>query len=330
MRYLKLLSIIILITLLSCNNSESNTVETIESLNSLLEADPHNLALLEKRKVLYLEKNNNQKAIADLQHCINLAPDSSRYYMELADLFMKDGKMNSTLALLEKASKIDPNNSDIWIKVSEIYLLYRKYEEVIKFANKAIDVNYYNDKAYFIKGYAYREAGNNEAAISNLRQCLKNNPNNYEANIEIAVIYSEIKNDLAITYFKNAIALDSNNINAYYNLGLYYQNNDFLNEAISTYKDIIEIDSVFPNSYYNIGYIYLEMLKVQDMAAPYFTEAINAKPDYKEAYFNRALCFEEVGNIQQAYNDYKKALQIDPQYELAIEAINRVETTMHQ
>ncbi len=330
MQYFKLLPLLILFLLASCNNDDSNKVDSIESLSIKLENDPHNLVLLENRKALYLAQNNNVKAIADLQHCINIAPDSSKYYIELADLFMENGKANNTLALLEKAAKVNPNDANIWNKVAEIYLLYKKYNEVIKFSNKALSLDKYNDKAFFIKGYAFKELENYDAAIKNFQQCLNNNPNNYNANIELGSIYSKQKNDLAITYYNNAIKLDTSAINAYYNLGLYYQNNDYLNEAISTYNVIIEIDSMFPNSYYNIGYIYLELLKVPDMAVYNFTKAIEANPYYKEAYFNRALCFEEVGNVMQAHKDYKKALTIDPEYESAIEALNRVETTMYE
>ncbi len=330
MKYSIIFLAFLFFNLASCQNEDSTKVQSIENLSKDLEKNPHNLELLEKREALYTKQGSNELAITDLQHCINLAPDSTKYLIELADLFMKRGNVNNTLSLLEKASRIDPNNTEIWLKVSEIYLLYKKYNDVFKFANKALAIDPYNDKAYFIKGYAFKEAKDTLNAISNYQQCLKNNPDNKDANIELAFIYSALKDNLAITYYNNAIAIDSSEINTYYNLGLFYQNNDLLNEAISTYKIIIKIDPNFPNSYYNIGYIYLELLKVPDMASQYFTKAIEVKKDYKEAFFNRALCFEEVGNVLQAEADYKMALKIDPTYEMAIEALNRVETTINQ
>ena len=329
MKYSIILIFIALFSLASCQNGDGNATETIESLNIKLEKDPHNIALLQKRKSLFIEQNNTEKAIADLQHCINLAPDSANYYIELANLFMTEGNVNNTLALLEKASVLDPKNVDIWLQVSEIYLMYKKYNDVIKFANKALEIDPFSDKAFFIKGYAFKESDNTRMAIRNFQECLKNNPNNYNANIELGALFSKLNDELAITYYKNAIAIDSSDISSYYNLGLFYQNNDFLNEAISTYKQIIEKDSLFPNSYYNIGYIYLELLKISDMAVPYFSKAIKAKPDYKEAYFNRGLCFEEVGNVMQAQEDYKSSLKIDPDYRLAIDGLNRVEETIN-
>ena len=262
MKYSLIILLLFIFSLTSCQNDNAAQENTIENLSIKLENDPQNIDLLEKRKTLYLQQNQTDKAIADLQQCINISPNDSKYYIELSDLFMKEGKVNNTLALLEKASKVDPNNSTVWVKVSEIYLLYKKYNEVIKFANKALEVDQYNDNAFFVKAYAFKEMGNTEAAINNFQECLKNNPNNYSANIELGAIYSQLNNDLAIISYNNAIAIDSSNISAFYNLGLFYQNNDKLNEAIGTYNTIIEMDSLFPYSYYNIGYIYLELLKL--------------------------------------------------------------------
>jgi tetratricopeptide (TPR) repeat protein len=103
-----------------------------------------------------------------------------------------------------------------------------------------------------------------------------------------------------------------------------------LNEAIATYKEIIEMDSTFAESYFNIGYIYLELLKVNDMAVPYFTKAIKVKPQYKQAYYNRALAFEEVGNVMQAKEDYEAAIKIDPDYVAAILGLQRIEKALKE
>ncbi len=321
---------LLLFTLVACQTPATEKEVTIESISTDIEADPHNLLLLEKRKDLYIAAKQNEKAIGDLQHCINLAADSSKYYVELADLFMEKGDVNNTLALLEKASKVAPKDANIWVKVSEIYLIYKKYPDVIKFANKALEADSYNDRAFFVKAYAYKETNDTAKAIENFRECLKNNPQNTSANIELGFLFSLKKDKLAITYFKNALAIDSNNLNANYNLGLYYQNNDYLNEAIDVYKTMIENDPSFAHSYFNIGYIYLELLNIPDMGADYFTQAIAQKADFFEAYYNRGLCYEEVGNVIQAQEDFKMALKISPNYDPAISSLNRVEKTINE
>jgi tetratricopeptide (TPR) repeat protein len=245
--------------------------------------------------------------------------------MQLADLFMKSGQVKNTIAVLKKVNAIAPDYSEAWIKLGEVHLMFKQYQDVFNYSNKALENDPYNDKAYFLKAYAYKEMGDTNNAINSFQQCVKFNTKHYEANIELGLMFMSLKNPLAISYFNNAIAIDSNKIDAYYDLGMYYQENDELNEAIATYKKLSEVDPKFPSSYYNIGYIYLELLNISDMSIPYFTKAIAANPQYFEAYYNRGLAFEKLGNVFNAQNDYKYALQLNPNYEKAIIALNRVQ-----
>ena len=133
---------------------------------------------------------------------------------------------------------------------------------------------------------------------------------------------------MAIEYFKNAIAIDSLNEIAYYNLAMYYQSNDYLNEALDIYRTLIKIKPGFTYSYYNTGYIYMELLKVPDEAIPYFTQAIKINPNYYQAYFNRGLCYEILGDLYKAKDDYKTALKLHTNYDKAIEGLNRLDEIM--
>ena len=57
----------------------------------------------------------------------------------------------------------------------------------------------------------------------------------------------------------------------------------------------------------------------------YFSKAINADPKYAEAYFARGVCFEELKDPVSAKADYKACLDITPNYEPAVEALNNLE-----
>ncbi len=333
---MRLFSIILFsfIFLTNCNTDTkkniSNKKTTIETITKQIEANPEKLDLYIERAKLYEKKNHLNKALVDYQQAIKLAPDSIVYYMKMADLFLKSGKIKNTLGVLEKVTKIDPKNDIAWVKTGEIYLMFRKYPEVFKYANKALEVNPYSDKAFFLKAYAYKENGDTNRAIDNFQQCLKNNPQDYEANIELGILFMALKNNLAINYFQNAIALDSTKIDAYYDLGLFYQNNDMLNKAMATYKQINKINPKFPNSYYNIGYIYLQLLNISEESIPYFEKAIEANPNYAEAYFNLGLAYEKLGDVINAEHNYKEALKLKPNYEKAIESLNRVQKITKQ
>ncbi|HRU18359.1 MAG TPA: tetratricopeptide repeat protein, partial [Bacteroidia bacterium] len=106
---------------------------------------------------------------------------------------------------------------------------------------------------------------------------------------------------------------------------LWYQDHQEYNKAIQYYTEIIQINPKNKNAHFNLGYIHHEYLKVYDQAIKHYTDAINADPNYAEAYYNRGLCYEYVGNITAAKEDYTKALQLrQNNYPHAKEGLERV------
>ena len=77
--------------------------------------------------------------------------------------------------------------------------------------------------------------------IEELKQDLKNNPNDYEPNFAIGVLYCQKgEYDNAIKYLKKAIEIDSNNINGYCMIAeAYYSKGDY-DKSIESCKSVIE------------------------------------------------------------------------------------------
>ena len=47
---------------------------------------------------------------------------------------------------------------------------------------------------------------------------------------------------------------------------------------------------------------------------------------FYEAYYARGICFETLGNIAQAEVDYKRAIEINPDYKYAKDALQNLKT----
>jgi len=47
-------------------------------------------------------------------------------------------------------------------------------------------------------------------------------------------------------------------------------------------------------------------------------------PQYVEAYYNRGVALEELGNKTSAEKDYRQALKIVPTYKLAVEKMKKM------
>ena len=65
-------------------------------------------------------------------------------------------------------------------------------------------------------------------------------------------------------------------------------------------------------------------LGLDNVATNNFSDAIYSDPDFFEAYYSRGICFEKLGNIAQAESDYKRSIELNPEYTYEIEALEEL------
>ena len=181
----------------------------------------------------------------------------------------------------------------------------------------------YSAEAYYLKGMVFYEKEDTAKAISSFITAVEQESNYYEAYIQLGVLHFNQDNTLAKEYFKNALKLKPENPEALYNYGLWCQEHGEYNEAIETYHKIIEL-TPYREPYFNLGFIHQEYLNVYDVAIGFYTEAIGSDKNYYQAYYNRGLCHEKIGNYDQAEQDFKAALKIKSDYDYAALALDRV------
>jgi len=95
-----------------------------------------------------------------------------------------------------------------------------------------------------------------------------------------------------------------------------------LEEAIAECKTAIRLDPDFGNPYNDIG-VYLIGLGRMDEALPWLEKAIRSKRYccYQFAHFNLGRVLLEKGRLAEAQRSFERALEIDPDYELARQAL---------
>jgi tetratricopeptide (TPR) repeat protein len=333
-RIFSIFTFVVFLALQACNQSSLNSDGTektpLELLNQEIENNSDNPVLYFKRSEIYKEKLDYQKAINDLQMAIQYDNKNLDYYLSLADLFLLTNQVQGTINSINSVLIVEPKHVEANLKMAELNLMFKRYTEAVKSANIVLEADPYNSKAHFIKGYTFKEFGDTAKSIGSFLEAVKQDPEFYNAYVELGILFSHKKDPICITYFNNAIEVNPTKTDSYYNLGIFYQENDMLNEAQDTYRKLNEIDPKFPYSYFNMGYILLEISGVPEEAAPYFAKAIENKPDYFEAHYNLGLCLERVGNMTEAAKSYQNALKYQQNYPKAIEALNRVDAIMHR
>jgi tetratricopeptide (TPR) repeat protein len=327
---------LICISIFSCGGKNKKTDETkavvsdslspeIAALNAKIKADPENADLYDERAALLTEAGELDEALADIRTALNFDSTKAKYFLTLSDVYFAQGKIKNCKASIEKALKLDPEYADADLKYAELNLYFKDYKTTMEYIAKALEVDKINAKAYFMKGMTYKETGDTAKAVAALQTAVDQDPEYYNAYIQLGLLFSTRKNPLAIDYFNNAIKLNAKSVEARYGLGMYYQETEDYDKAIIEYDSILRINPKYKYAHYNLGYIHLVYLKVYSQAVKHFSNAIICDPKYAEAYYNRGYCYELMGDVENAKLDYNKAIELKPNYEKPIDGLNRIE-----
>ncbi|TXB66821.1 tetratricopeptide repeat protein [Vicingus serpentipes] len=339
---MRIFSFIVLVSSIlfySCNetvkpkNGENEKVEVdsltayknaaFEVINEQLKADPNNPNLYMKRAQMYEQYDEVLYAIEDIDRAIKIDSLLPEFYLLKAEMQKKVDDFQNAKRTLDRCLFIDNNNVQARIELGWLAFIIQNYEQAIEYADAALKRNMYSAEAYYLKGMVFYEQQDTTKAISSFITAVEQESNYYDAYIQLGVLHFNQDNDLAKGYIKNALRIKPESPEALYHYGLWCQEHGEYNEAIETYHKIIAIKP-FREALFNLGYIHQEYLKVYDLAIGFYTEAIGSDKNYFEAYYNRGLCHEQLGNFDQAELDYRKALEINSNYDFAALSLDRV------
>lgn len=254
-----------------------------------------------------------------------LAGDSTNpsYLMLGADILMDQGNALQAIQLMQNGVAAHPENPDFTLRIAEIHLYVERPEEAIGFANDALRIDPYEPYGYFLKGYAYKMMGDTVKALSNFQTSVEQDPTFYDGHLQLGLLLSRQRDDLALLSFENALRIDPRSREAHYGIGYHHQFKGDFQAAIRAYRDMLQIHPSDEEAFYNIGYCYLQLDSL-GKAHTHFGLAIQVEPDYAEAYFMQGYVSELAGDIPAARSSYETALRLAPGNEVVTEALERI------
>lgn len=310
---------------LSDQSDTSKSDGQLSEINKKINQDLDNDALYIRRADYYLSEGNVDSALRDILIAIDIDKTNTNHYITLSDAYLALGNPDKCLDALNRALVLDEKNQEALMKKAQLYLIMRDYDNTYQTISNLIAVDNVNPLAYFVRSMALLEQGDTTSAIKNLQVAVDQDQEYFEAQLQLGILYAARKNPIAINYLQNAINLQPRAIDPYYQLALFFQDNNRTESAIQTYNSILDIEQEYVPALYNLGYIRLVYEQNFPMAADYFSQVIQLAPDYAEAWYNRGYSYELMGQENLARGDYQQTLKLKSNYQKAIEALNRLD-----
>jgi tetratricopeptide (TPR) repeat protein len=202
----------------------------------------------------------------------------------------------------------------------------KDFDSVDIILKKVLQVDSKNFPALHIMGLIKISQLNYSEATDYLARAARIHPNDASIQHNLAKALTESGRDIdAIAHHKKAVALNSNNSEAWLSYGKTAFNLGRYDEAFTHYDKAISIKPDYAEAWSNKG-VTSQALKLHDEAIAHYDKAISIKPDYAVAWSNKGLTLHELMRYDEAFTHYDKAISIKSDF---VEAFSNKGVTLH-
>ncbi len=238
-------------------------------------------------KSSYYSEGLLEEAIQENQRKLESDPNNHMLRCSLANSFFRIGKIDEAIKEYRKCIDIAPS-SEYWNNLGKALLNAGQYADAVNAFNQVLTKNNWPD-AHFHLALAYKNSGKSEEALEQLNEALKSNPKYREAINEKAQILEALnRKDEALVEYKKVIALFFSEYQARdtedycYETAVLLDNNDLVDELIRQLRQHIQKYPGFADGYYKLGQA-LEAKGLRNEAMMAFRKALEINPSYEIA-----------------------------------------------
>ena len=226
---------------------------------------------------------------------------------------------------LKNAIKQYPDSLKLIENLSAYYLDVQNYDAALAQINNAIDKDSNNAQLRDYQSIIYAAKGDTMEAIKSLENAITILPDPQYV-IGLGALYAQTKNPLALTMADALLMADkaAAQKEAYFIKGIYYSYINEKEKAIPFFDKAISIQYTFMDAYLEKG-IALYDLKKYSEAATVLEKAVTIQNNFDRGYYYLGRCFEKLNKKEEAIEAYQMALQYDPNYLEAKDALGKLQ-----
>lgn len=227
-------------------------------------------------------KNKSQyadmpKELAELCRSIDRHPKRAELYYQRADYYYYHQNVEKGIADMQTAIRLQPDSSKYYVKLSDLY-------------------------------FAQRET---DLAEEMLQTAIRKDPNNNEARLKLAELYFHLRMmEQCNTTIDEAVELQPFNPKAYLIKAFMRKEERDTADYLRLLQLVIDQDPKEVKAFLELGYFYQK--HNNPLAVSYYQNALQVDPQNVEIRYNLAKMYQDMGQIEEAEQEYKTVLEIDP------------------
>ena len=299
-----------------------NYPQAQEKLNQAIALETDNAEAFYARGLIFQLQAKPSEGLEDLKKAVLQEPKNTDYKEALGRVQIDLMQYVDAIAIADQLIGLNAKTSSFYHLKAEAELKMRKYEAVIQTSMAALAVNKRDDRSSYFMAQAVAAVGNTGLAETYYIKALeialdtkgkKDNPQVlFPYYVGLADVQEQLnKDELALSNYTSAIALNANHDEVVVKRGVLYCKKKEYQNALQDYQRAIAINARNDNAYYQRSLVYVQLGQF-DSAIGDCDQAIQLNDKIAQYYACRAECAVKSQADKNAIRDYKKALQLEP------------------
>jgi len=275
------------------------------------------------------------------------------YYWDRYIHFGDKSPIEMSTAHLEEQVRNDPSDPDARLALAEFYLQNEEFNGALEQAQQVLSAFPDHPGALLIFGVANTLAGNAQAAVEPLEKFAalrRDDPMaGVDKNLEAAFYYlgynynSLNQTSKSIPVLEEALAIEPSDADVMFQMGIAFVAEGRHEEAIIQFREATRFVPDFAEAYNKMAESYMAMNmpvyatyahgmeafsnKSYNQAARLLEQAAEQLTDFAPLYLGLGLTYEQLGDLQLAQTNIKRALAIEPHNFYANIIFERLQST---
>lgn len=294
-------------------------LDIIRKEDNILKVNPTDLYALKKKgvafhKLSYLDHKYREEAMRYFDEILRLDPSNKEFLIRKGVLLLKEKTGDQANQCFDKILSVDPNDSEaLWGKGMIALQIEKKPYQAVSYFDKALTIDPSDAQVWLMKGFALSARGETwGTALECFDKAIEINsddPRSWSGKGKVLQKKNEL--DKAISCYDQALRLEPKNWDTLMFKGFALTGKGNFGEAINCFdeslglkKDNIEAlrgkaDALYlSDNFEQADSIYEIIIKLDEK--------------YYEAWRQKAFCLLKLNKKEEALNDFKKVLEINP------------------
>jgi tetratricopeptide (TPR) repeat protein len=252
-------------------------------------------------------------------------PASSRAIINLGVAYTENKQYPEAKAIFERGLVIFPNHVDILFNYGILFLdnasPFRDRQRAESIYQKVAFLEPTRADTYVNLGYL---RGSTEEAVQFYRHAISLRADYVQAYLNLGEVFIHLgKYEESKNVFERILTLDPNNILALGGIGVIYDRQNNLVEAERIMLGILNRTPLEASAYYNLGSLYLRWPRLKE-ALVLLEKAVTLDPKMGLAWINIGVLHERQNELNLAEFTYRKAIALQPDFAEAYLSLGKI------